>query len=93
MSVASPVAQSIRMGPLGIDSNTYVQYRQMKRYLISAAIGGIGGFAFGLVVEGIFWLSITDDTFTWTIPKALGLIFACLGALEPLRHEQRSDAP
>lgn len=80
------------MGPLGIDS-IYMPPRQMKRYLISAAIGGIGGFVFGLVVEGIFWLSITDDTFTWTLPKALGLIFACLGALEPLRHGQSSNAP
>lgn len=62
----------------------------MKRYFLSAAVGGVLGLGFGLVVEGIFWLSISDDIFSWTLPKFTGLFFAFLGALEPLRHRENT---
>ena len=61
----------------------------MKRHITSAAIGGILGFGFGFLLEVFFWLSISDDIFSWSMPKFLGLLGAFCGALEPLREQKR----
>lgn len=60
----------------------------VKRHLIMAAAFSVFGFGFGLAFEFCAWLASSDDIFSWSTPKFLGLFFAFLGALEPFRHEE-----
>ena len=59
-----------------------------KRHVVSAAIGGVHRFGFGLAFEVCCWLALTDDIFSLSTPRFLGLFFALLGAVEPLRTRQ-----
>jgi hypothetical protein len=60
----------------------------VKRHLIVAVVFGIAGFGFGLAFEICAWLATSDDIFSWSTPKFMGLFGAVIGALEPFRHEE-----
>ncbi len=60
----------------------------VKQHVVTATLGGILGFGFGLAFEVCSWLALSNDTFSWSTPRFLSLFFAILGALEPLRGRQ-----